>query len=158
MYDRADRLLHMWTYESSPPAWWPGIECRMCSQVIDTNDGDGIVVVTEEPFAEYFGLPEPQEAPKKLRGKTKKEMQARLFDLYGGRCFECKRKLRIGKTLTLDHIEPQSSGGAWLATNLQPFCEKCQQKKGSLPSETVIVALDMYLRPPPSDAYDGLVW
>jgi hypothetical protein len=30
--------------------------------------------------------------------------------------------------------------------------------EGSLPAETVIVALDMYLRPPPSDAYDGLVW
>jgi HNH endonuclease len=158
IYDRSNRLLHMWDYEDCPPDWWQGIECDWCSQQIETGDGDNIVVVTEEPFAEYFGLPEPQDAPKKLRGKAKREMQARLFGLYGGRCFECKRELNIGKNLTLDHIEPQSLGGPSLATNLQPFCDDCQQKKGDLPAETVVVALDMNLRPPPSDAYSGLVW
>jgi 5-methylcytosine-specific restriction endonuclease McrA len=93
-----------------------------------------------------------------LRGKARKEMQERLFDLYGGRCFECRKKLRIGKNFTLDHIVAKSSDGAWLPTNLQPFCRKCQVKKRDLPVETIVCALHMYLRPAPSDGYDGLVW
>ena len=158
IYDRSKRLLHMWGYEGSPPDWWSGPVCSICSQAIETDDGDGIFLVTEERFAERFGLPDPEDAPRTLRGKRKKEMQERIFGLYGGRCFECHKKLRIGKNFTFDHIVAKSRDGVWLPTNLQPFCRRCQDKKGNLPVETVIFALDMFLRPPPSDAYDGLVW
>ena len=158
MYDRSRRLLHMWDYESSTPDWWRGPTCSICSQDIRAGDGDGIFVVTEEPFEDYFGLPEPGDAPKQLRGKARKEMRQRIFDLYGGRCFECRKKLRIGKNLTLDHIVAKSRNGGWLPINLQPFCRRCQEKKKDLPVETVVFALDMLLRPAPSDAYDGLVW
>lgn len=118
----------------------------------------GVISVYEVPFADYFGFPEPEDAPKSLRGKVRKKEQERLLSVYGGRCFECGKELKLGKNLTLDHVVPRSRGGTWLTTNLQPFCEGCQIKKADLPVETIKVALDMLLRPAPSDKYDGPIW
>ena len=102
-----------------------GCAVRDCYQTIE--DSDDIFVVYEESFAEYCGLAEPEDAPKSLRGSTKKNVRERLAKIYGGRCFECGKR----RKLTLDHIEPQSRGGTWLTTNLQPFCHECQRKKAN---------------------------
>jgi 5-methylcytosine-specific restriction endonuclease McrA len=64
----------------------------------------------------------------------------------------------VGESLTLDHIVAEAQGGTWETINLQPLCRACQNKKADLPVETVVVALDMLLRPLPSDSYDGPVW
>lgn len=151
IYDRAKRMAYLWR-DGSPPDWWWGVQCTDCHQTIE--DSDDLFAVYEEPFAEYCGLPDPESAPRNLRGKSKKEVRERLAKIYGGLCFECGKR----RKLTLDHIEPQSRGGTWLTTNLQPFCEECQQKKANLQPVKVIVALDMLLRPPPSDSFDGLIW
>lgn len=151
IYDRGKRLAYLWR-AGSPPEWWPGVQCSECHQTIE--DSDDIFAVYEEPFAEYCGLPDPENAPKTLRGRTKQKVRERLAKIYGGRCFECGKR----RKLTLDHIEPQSRGGTWLTTNLQPFCQECQRKKANCPPVKVVVALDMFLRPPPSDSFDGLVW
>lgn len=156
IYDRSNSVLHMWKPKEPPPEWWLGFNCDSCSEAIEVDDCEGVVAVTEEPFAEYFGL--PLDAPKKLRGKAKKEMQARLSELDSCRCFECRKRLRVGKNFTLDHIQPQSLGGQAFAINLQPFCYRCQREKKDLPAKTVTVALDMLLRPPPSDSYEGSIW
>jgi len=150
-YDRGSRLAYFWR-AGPPPGWWPGVQCCDCHQTIE--DGDDIFAVYEEPFAEYCGLPDPEDALKSLRGSKKKMVRERLARIYGGRCFECGKR----RKLTLDHIQPQSRGGTWLRTNLQPFCEECQLKKADLQPTKVIVALDMLLRPPPSDSFDGLFW
>jgi hypothetical protein len=151
IYDRAKRLAYLWR-NGSPPAWWPGVQCTDCRQTIE--DSRDIFAVYEEPFAEYFGLPDPEGAPRNLRGSTKKKVRERLAKIYGGRCFECGKR----RKLTLDHIEPKSKGGAWVTTNLQPFCHECQKKKADRKPVKVLMALDMLLRPPPSDSFDGLVW
>jgi HNH endonuclease len=150
IYDRGKRLAYLWRVGSSPE-WWPGVQCSDCRQTIEGSDD--IFAVYEESFAEYCGLPESEDAPKSLRGK-RKEKRGRLAKIYGGRCFECGKR----RKLTLDHIEPRSRGGTSLTTNLQPLCHECQEKKANLPPEKVLVALDMFLRPPPSDTFDGLVW
>jgi hypothetical protein len=151
IYDRAKRLVYLWR-AGSTSEWWPGVQCTDCRQTIE--DSDDIFAVQEEPFAEYCGLPNPEDAPRNLRGSSKKEVRERLARIYGGRCFECGK----GRKLTLDHIEPKSRGGTWLTTNLQPFCRECQEKKADLQPVNVVIALDMLLRPPPSDSFDGLVW
>lgn len=156
-YDRSSRSVHLFSHRK-PPRDWYGIRCSECGQRVDSKEGDDIVNVYEVPFAEYFGLPAPEDAPRRLRGQARKEEQKRILELYGGRCFECGKKLKLGKDLTLDHIVPQSRDGRWLTTNLQPFCAGCQGKKADLAVETVTVALDMPLRPPPSDSYEGPVW
>jgi hypothetical protein len=148
-YDRGKRLVHLWRKEESS---WRDVGCSDCRQPI--HDEYGIVSVYEEPFAEYFGLPDPEDAPRNLRGDRKKKVRDRLAKIYGGRCFECGRR----RKLTLDHIEPRALGGTWLTTNLQPFCDECQKKKAALPAENVVIALDMLLRPLPSDSYDGPLW
>ena len=152
IYDRGKRLVHLWRREGSYPDRWREVGCSDCRQPI--HDGYGIVSVYEEPFADYFGLPDPEDAPRKLRGDRKKRVRERLAKIYGSRCFECGRR----RKLTLDHIEPRAIGGTWLTTNLQPFCDECQKKKADLPAANVVVALDMLLRPPPSDSYDGPIW
>jgi hypothetical protein len=151
IYDRAKRLVYLWR-AGSTSEWWPGVQCTDCRQTIE--DSDDIFAVQEEPFAEYCGLPNPEDAPRNLRGSSKKEVRERLARIYGGRCFECGKR----RKLTLDHIEPKSRGGTWLTTNLQPFCRECQEKKADLQPVNVVIALDMLLRPPPSDSFDGLVW
>jgi HNH endonuclease len=151
IYDRGNRLVYLWR-AGSCPAWWPGVQCSDCRQTIE--DSDDIFAAYEESFAEYCGLPDPEDAPKSLRGSTKKKVRERLAKIYGRRCFECGKR----RKLTLDHIQPQSRGGTWLTTNLQPFCHECQRKKANLRPVNVVVALDMLLRPPPSDSFDGLFW
>jgi hypothetical protein len=100
----------------------------MCGQRVDSGNGDESISLYELPFPEYFGLPELEDAPRKLRGKSRKKEQERLLALYGGRCFECGKKLKLEKGLKLDHIVPKSCGGTWLTTNFQPFWAGSQQE------------------------------
>src|SRR5690348_2513073 len=85
-YDRGKRLVYLWRKEESS---WQDVGCSDCRQPI--HDEYGIVSVYEEPFAEYFGLPDPEDAPTNLRGR-KKKVRERLAKIYGGRCFGCGRR------------------------------------------------------------------
>ena len=49
------------------------MQCCDCYQTIE--DSDDIFAVYEESFAEYCGLAEPEDAPKSLRGSTKKKVR-----------------------------------------------------------------------------------
>ena len=72
--------------------------------------------------------------------------------------FECGTILTVGESLTLDHIVPRARGDYWETINLQPLCLGCQKTKADLPVGTVLVALDMLVRPLPSDGSGGPVW
>ena len=54
-------------------------------------------------------------------------------DLYGWRCFYCRRELSIG-TLTMDHRIPLSRGGSHWPANLVPACKGCNSGKRDRPS------------------------
>ncbi|HEY7414706.1 MAG TPA: HNH endonuclease signature motif containing protein [Ktedonobacteraceae bacterium] len=159
LYDRANRLLDMGPHETEPSDWY-GIRCSLCGQHIDN---EGFISVIEESFESYFGFPDPDDDlylpnTTKLRGKARRQKQERVVELYGTRCFECGTELTIGETLTLDHILARHHGGTWDTINLQPFCKSCQDKKANSPVQTITVALDMLLRPPPCDSFEGPVW
>jgi hypothetical protein len=160
-YDRSSRLLYLERHETPPPDWF-SVTCSMCGQRIDSKDGDDIIRVGEESFEDYFGLPNQKDedyTPRsKPRGTAWKREQERVVSSYGARCFECGAVLTARESLTLDHIIARAKGGTWETINLQPLCRVCQNKKADLPVETVVVALDMRLRPSPSDSYDGPVW
>jgi hypothetical protein len=51
------------------------------------------------------------------------------LDLAGGRCAYCHM---AEHTLTLEHIEPLSTGGTNAPDNLLPVCADCNHAKGSL--------------------------
>ena len=124
----------------------------MCSQKVSTKQGNDIIRVIEEPFADYFGFPE--EGPKRKRGKAERR---KIVEQYGFRCFECRTPLDEN-SLTLDHIVSQSKGGPTISLNLQPLCSHCNQEKADLPVEGVKIALDMLLRPAPFDSYEDPIW
>ena len=160
-YDRSSHMLFFEPHQTPPPDGFR-LTCSMCGQRMDSKNGDDIFRVGEESFEDYFGLPNPNDedyTPKiKPRGASWKREQQRVIESYGQCCFECGVPLTVGETLTLDHIVAQSREGGWETINLQPMCRTCQNKKADLPVETLVVALDMLLRPLPSDSFEGTVW
>ena len=160
-YDRSSGLLYLEPHQTRPQDWF-GVTCSICGQRIDSKDGDDIIRVGEESFEDYFGLPNPTDEDyipsNKPRGTARKRRRERVVSAYGASCFECGTVLTMGESLTLDHIVPRARGGTWETINQQPLCLGCQKKKADLPVETVLVALDMLVRPLPSDSYDGPVW
>lgn len=151
LYDGGRKSLHLWP-PAKPYREPHRVACSMCSHRVSTKRGDDIIRVIEEPFADYFGFPE--EGPKRKRGKAERQ---RIAERYGFRCFECRTALDESN-LTLDHVVSKSKGGPAVSLNLQPLCSRCNQKKRDLPVETVKIALDMLLRPAPSDSYSDPIW
>ena len=63
--------------------------------------------------------------------------------LYGGqegRCGGCRSHFQF-KTLTMDHVVPQSKGGTDHLENLQLLCAYCNSVKGNRPQEYLIARL-----------------
>ena len=67
-------------------------------------------------------------------------------------------ELTVGESLTIDHVVAKAQGWYLGDHKLATAVSRLQNKKADLPVETVVVALDMLLRPLPSDSYDGPVW
>jgi HNH endonuclease len=151
LYDGASKCLHFWP-PTEPYRDPHRVDCSMCGQIVNTPLGDDIIRVVEEPFADYFGFPE--EGPKRKRGKAERQ---RIAELYGFRCFECRTPLDESN-LTLDHVVSKSKGGPTVCLNLQPLCSRCNQEKRDLPVENIKIALDMLLRPAPSDSFSDPIW
>jgi HNH endonuclease len=150
-YNGASKLLHLCP-PTTPYRDVHRVDCSMCGQKVSTSSGDDIIRVVEEPFASYFGFPE--EGPKRKRGRAERQ---RILKLYGFRCFECRAPLDQDN-LTLDHVVAQRHGGPTVSLNLQPLCFRCNEEKRDLPVETVKIALDMLLRPAPSDSHSDVIW
>lgn len=58
----------------------------------------------------------------------------------------------------MDHIVAVSRGGVTEVANLQPLCEPCNQEKADRGVEVIEITLTFPLRPPPSDAFEGIFW
>ncbi|PZR12049.1 MAG: HNH endonuclease [Archangium gephyra] len=57
-------------------------------------------------------------------------------EVWEGRCIHCNRKLvveldgRAAKSVTIEHIVPQTAGGSDDLANLALACARCNHKKG----------------------------
>jgi 5-methylcytosine-specific restriction endonuclease McrA len=122
--------------------WQP--RCRQCGSRIDLDEG---VYVRRIGLSEYFDL------YVKSTGHIPSWMKKAVRDTFGTVCGECG-----GKAATLDHIVALSKGGLTEVVNLQPLCEACNTKKADQEVELTTIVLTFPLRPPPSDAFEGVIW
>lgn len=66
---------------------------------------------------------------KAVGSHTLKQWLAKI-ELYGWRCFYCKRKLSL-KNVSKDHAIPISRNGSDFISNILPSCGFCNSKKGN---------------------------
>lgn len=129
------------------PGW--GFPCKRCATTLRPWEGDDVYVVSYHVEDHYrFPLIQPGQV------NPSRKFQKEIKDLYGNRCFHCKRKI----PLHIDHINPRSNGGDGAFRNLQPLCERCGQTKGNRVPEEIGVHDTMYFGPYPSDGYEGMFW
>lgn len=74
-----------------------------------------------------------------------KALRARLFALQGGFCHYCGKamqpmpEVRLGtiskRTVTLEHLKPQSEGGRTTLENCVAACRGCNEARGNMPAE-----------------------
>jgi len=126
-----------------------GFRCKRCGTTLQPWAGDDVYVVSYHVEDHYrFPLVRPGQV------KPSPATQQLIEDLYGNRCFSCKKK----RPLHIDHINPRSNGGDGIFRNLQPLCEPCGQAKANRTPEEIAVHDTMYFGPYPSDGYEGLFW
>jgi HNH endonuclease len=126
-----------------------GFICKRCSTTLQPWAGDDVYVVSCHVEDHYrFPLIRPGQI------RPSRTIEQHIKDLYGNRCFSCKRK----RPLHVDHINPRSNGGDGAFRNLQSLCEPCGQAKGNRIPKEVGVHDTMYFGPYPSDGYEGLFW
>ena len=115
--------------------------------------------VYEEAFIDHFRLYSEEELDSFQRPgrSTRRVLKQKLLAQYGAHCFECETPLDE-KNFSMDHVVAEANHGNWVATNLQPLCKVCNERKADGPVATVRIALDMLLRPAPSDGYEDPVW
>lgn len=123
LYDRSSGSVHLFPHEK-PVRDWYGIHCSMCSQRVDSRAGDDIISVYETTFAEYFGLPDPQDAPKNLRGKARRAVQKRLMELYGGPLFRMSQE---AEDWTKFNAGPHRAAGRRWNMAHPPTCSRSAQ-------------------------------
>jgi len=124
--------------------------CHECRGRIYYGEDD--CYIKNSPFSEYFFVPESK------KKKPSRELKKRMIKLYGKTCYACGKKLTKGDA-SADHIVARIHGGLTSALNLQILCRKCDNevKKGRKAS-IVNIILTFLFRPPPSDAYEGIIW
>ena len=123
--------------------------CDQCGSQIDIV-GEGFVV-RRTSVKSYFGV-EGHEGR-----KPPDWMKAAVLKGFGSRCVGCRKTL-TRETATFDHVVARAKGGTTEVTNLQPLCKRCNQTKADQEVHVIAVALTFPLRPPPSDAYEGVIW
>ena len=59
------------------------------------------------------------------------EIRSMMYKAYGRRCRYCTNRLDV-TNMVCDHIQPISSGGPSVKSNLQMICRRCNTRKGPL--------------------------
>ena len=66
---------------------------------------------------------------RRLHQVSKRRNRQRAFMLDGGRCYLCRRRLKMAE-MTLDHVLPRAAGGTGHHANLRAACYPCNGAKG----------------------------
>lgn len=64
------------------------------------------------------------------RNISKSILKKIIWEKSGGICAHCGKK-SSGRTATIDHFIPKSTGGGYDQRNLMPLCKKCNMNKKS---------------------------
>lgn len=62
---------------------------------------------------------------------SKPHVRALIWDKSQGRCWYCGKSMHPFREFSIDHLVPQSRGGASNLANLVPCCRKCNMRKGN---------------------------
>jgi 5-methylcytosine-specific restriction endonuclease McrA len=65
------------------------------------------------------------------RGSMPPQRRARIFELCGGRCHKCKRRLYPGDFWIVEHVIALECGGTDEDSNLSITCEWCLPEKNA---------------------------
>lgn len=63
------------------------------------------------------------------RGAMTPQRRARIFQLHGGRCYRCTRKIGTGEDWDVEHVVALCNGGSDDDDNLRPCCSWCHDDK-----------------------------
>lgn len=77
-------------------------------------------------------------APLKM---SKDEVRKHFFVAQDGKCNGCGTQFDSPRHFHIDHIYPQSKGGAWQLENLQLLCGNCNAIKGNRPMEYLLARI-----------------
>ena len=125
-------------------SWLPA--CWQCGSSIDLNSEEGFHI-RRVSLSEYFNL----DMVRSHRIPSRIEKIA--YRVFGKKCVDCQRE-----AMTLDHIVAYTKGGGTEVANLQPMCDKCNNKKTDRDVEIVSVNLTFPVRPLPSESFGGFIW
>lgn len=155
IYDRSSGNV---IFFQTPPECSHVVHCSECHKPVCTLASDSTIRVLEQDFTDHFGIEEPvsqteDRQNRKFVPRWKKEL---IRKIYGGHCFGCKVQIPSGAKFELDHIHSLDKSGTDSFINFQPLCLKCGSKKRNSAIMRFSLALDMYLRPAPSDSFEGI--
>lgn len=68
------------------------------------------------------------------RRKLTKAQRMRVYEMYGGRCAYCGKKIRY-EDMQVDHMVPLNNGGSDTEDNYVPACRMCNHYKSTLTVE-----------------------
>ena len=90
--------------------------------------GGGIMNIIADEIGEMTANEKTRLRPKPSYTKAviPAALRTQVFERDAYRCLHCGTH----KTLTCDHITPESKGGATTLDNLQTLCKSCNSKKG----------------------------
>ena len=94
------------------------------------GNGTGIMDAISEKIISLHDVKRDSFALAQRKSQSKANMDASLrlkvYERDGYQCLHCG----VRKDLSLDHIHPESKGGATTLENLQTLCRSCNSKKG----------------------------
>jgi hypothetical protein len=102
----------------------------LIAHIWNEGDGDGgaLFIYLKKILIDAGKLPEPMQ---KIKGYTKQIIKAAIReDVFVKDNYKCV-KCGSNRSLTVDHIHPESLGGSLDLSNLQTLCKSCNSSKGN---------------------------
>lgn len=100
----------------------------------DENDTGGVQIKLVKPNFDKSDIAPIRSDLEKLTW-AKGQIRAHFYGIQSGNCNGCGHHFPNTGVLHIDHIYPESKGGAWHLDNLQLLCGSCNSIKGNHPME-----------------------